>query len=66
MVAETLSNEKDNLDLGYDIDFKKELEKKQNKSLNSIYGKLKLLDKPPQHPKDHSSVQKLSLNVTVK
>lgn len=65
MVEETLKMEREQLDLGFEIDLKKELEKKQNKKLSSIYGKLKILDNPGQHPKDHAGIKKLSLDVNV-
>lgn len=44
MMEETLKMEREQLDLGFEIDFKKELEKKQSKQLSTIYGKLKILD----------------------
>lgn len=65
MVEETLKMEREQLDLGFEIDFKKELEKKQSKQLSSIYGKLKILDNPAENPKDHDDIKKLSLNVKV-
>lgn len=46
MMEETLKMEREHLDLGFEIDFKKELEKKQSKKLSTIYGKLKILDSP--------------------
>jgi len=44
------------LDLGFDIDFKKALTQKPDKTLSTIYGKLKLLDKVGENPKDHRDV----------
>ena len=65
MLEETLKLEREQLDLGFEIDFKKELEKKQSKQLSTIYGKLKILDNPGQNPKDHADIKKMSLDVYV-